>query len=212
MEIRPYARLTHNRFSLQSEKEISMIKEMIIRNRSYRRFFQDHPVTIETLQELVNLARMSASSRNLQPLKYLLSADPVKNALIFRHLAWAGYLKDWDGPKEGERPSAYIVMLGDTEISNSFAVDTGITSQSILLGATEMGLGGCIIFSVQRQALQAELNIPSRYELVCVLAIGKPNEKSVIVPLRSPGDIKYWRDADSVHYVPKRALEEIIIG
>ncbi|MDP6647751.1 MAG: nitroreductase family protein, partial [Dehalococcoidales bacterium] len=82
-----------------------MIRELILKNRSYRRFYQEVAIELETLRELVDLARLSASAANRQPLKYILSADPQKNALIFPHLSWAGYLKDWPGPSEGERSS-----------------------------------------------------------------------------------------------------------
>ena len=153
-----------------------MIKNLIAANRSYRRFVEHQAVTCETLRELVDLARLSASGANRQPLKYLLSCTHERNELIFPHLAWAGYLRDWPGPAEGERPAAYIVILGDTAISSSFGVDHGIAAQSILLGATERGLGGCIIASIQRQALRETLDIDPRYEILLVLALGQPQE------------------------------------
>ena len=109
---------------------------------------------------LVDLARLSASAANVQPLKYILSWEPQKNARIFPLLAWAGYLKDWPGPVAGERPAAYIVMLGDKRLRQSFETDQGIAAQSILLGATEKGLGGCIIASIQRRELRELLAIP----------------------------------------------------
>jgi len=189
-----------------------MVKDLILKNRSYRRFYQEVTIKIKTLKELVNLARLSASAGNLQPLKYILSCDPQKNALIFPHLAWAGYLKDWPGPQEGEKPSAYIIILGDTQINQSFGCDHGIAAQSILLGAAEKGLGGCMIGSIQRQELRKTLKIPPRYKILLVLAIGKPRETVVIETLKSSGDIKYWRDNKGVHYVPKRSLDEIIIS
>lgn len=189
-----------------------MIRDLIMKNRSCRRFYQEVAIGLETLRELVALARLSSSAGNLQPLKYILSCDPQKNALIFPHLAWAGYLKDWPGPREGERPSAYIIILGDTEISKSFGCDQGISAQSILLGATEKGLGGCIIGSVQRQELRRALSIPSRYEILLVLALGKPGETIVTETVGPDGDIRYRRDSDGVHHVPKRPLDDIIIG
>jgi len=189
-----------------------MIKDLIIRNRTYRRFYQEVAIERQTLRELVDLARLSASAGNLQPLKYMLSCEPQKNDLIFPHLAWAGYLKDWPGPSQGERPSAYIIILGDTEISRSFGCDHGIAAQSILLGATEKGLGGCIIGTIQRDELRKVLDIPSRYEILLVLALGKPKETVVVETVNSTGDIKYWRDSEGVHHVPKRPLDEIIIG
>jgi len=189
-----------------------MIRELVIRNRSYRRFYQDEPIDRTTLVNLVDCARLSASARNQQPLKYWLSCEPQKNNLIFPCLAWAGYLKDWPGPQDGEKPAAYIIVLGDTEISLSFGCDHGIAAQSILLAATEINLGGCIIGSVHKEKLAEALTIPKRYEILFVIALGKPKEQVVIESLPDSGDFKYWRDSNGVHHVPKRSLEEIILA
>jgi nitroreductase len=189
-----------------------MIKELVLRNRSYRRFYEDQSIELETLKELINLARLSPSAANLQPLKYILSNAPHKNSLIFPHLAWAGYLKEWPGPAEGERPAAYIIVLGDTKINASFGCDHGIAAQSILLGAAEKGLGGCMIGSIQRDGLRKSLTILPRYEILLVLALGKPKENVQMENTGPEGDIKYWRDAEGIHHVPKRSLEEIILG
>jgi nitroreductase len=189
-----------------------MLKDLVTKNRSYRRFHQGEAITLDTLRELVDLARLSASGANRQPLKFILSCDPERNAQIFPHLAWAGYLTDWPGPEEGERPSGYVVVLGDTDIRPSFGVDHGIAAQSILLGATEKGLGGCIIASIKKDALRAALDIHSRYDILLVLALGKPQETVVVDPVGPDGDIKYWRDEQGVHHVPKRALDDIIVG
>jgi len=188
-----------------------MIKDLVKKNRSYRRFYEDFAIERNTLEELVDLARLSASAANRQPLKYILSCEKSKNDLIFPTLAWAGYLKGWPGPAEGERPSAYIVMLNDTEITNNYWCDPGIAAQSILLGATEKGLGGCIFASVKRDELRSALKINERYEILYVLAIGKPKEKVVLETVDPEGDIKYWRDSQGVHHVPKRPLKDIII-
>jgi len=188
-----------------------MITELVKENRSYRRFYEDHAVEPETLKGFVNLARMSASGANLQPLKYILSCDPPKNAEIFSCLAWAGYLKDWPGPGEGERPAAYIVVLGDTSISESAGCDHGIAAQTILLGAREKGLAGCMLGSIDRNALRDSLNIPSQLKILLVLAIGKPREEVVLETVGPDNSIRYWRDNEGVHHVPKRKLEDIIV-
>ena len=180
-------------------------------NRSYRRFVQKKEISTKLLTKLVNLARISASGANRQPLKYILSNTADKNQLIFPALSWAGYLKDWDGPEEGEKPSAYIIILGDQELSRSFEYDAGIACQSILLGAAERGLGGCIIGSIKRETLRENLAIPDRYEILLVLALGKPGERVVIEDINSEGDIQYWRDEDDIHHVPKRTLKELIL-
>ena len=189
-----------------------MIAELVKENRSYRRFYEDHTVELETLKELVNLARISASGANLQSLKYVLSCDRRKNAEIFSCLAWAGYLKDWPGPEEGERPSAYIVVLGDTGISESAGCDHGIAAQTIMLAAREKGLAGCMLGSIDRKALRNSLNIPSQLKILLVLAIGKPKEQIVLETIDSNDSIKYWRDNEGVHHVPKRKLEDIIVA
>lgn len=185
-----------------------MIKDLIMRNRSYRRFYRVN-VKIETLRELVELARLSPSAANLQPLKYIISCNIEKNALVFPCLKWAAYLKGWK-PLEEESPSAYIIILGDKKISSYFYYDAGIAAQSILLGAVEKGLGGCIIASIDRKKLRENLGIDERYEILLVIAIGKPKEKVVIEEVKN-GNIKYWRDENGIHHVPKRSLDEIII-
>lgn len=192
-------------------KTNAMISELIKRCRTYRRYYQDVAISRDELLEMVDNARLSASARNAQSLKYYISVNPEMNARVFSCLAWAGYLKDWPGPIEGERPSAYIIMLNDTEISNNYFCDHGIASQSILLTAVEKGYGGCIIASVSREKLRQELSIPQKYEIIQVLALGKPKEIVTLEPLGPDGDIKYWRDENQVHHVPKRSLDDIVL-
>lgn len=187
-----------------------MIKDIVQRSRSYRRFDENYQVTEQTLVELVELARLTPSGGNLQPLKYLLSASPEKNDSIFPALKWAGYLKDWPGPDKGERPSAYIVVLGDKEITTNFGCDHGIAAQTMLLGAVEQGLGGCMIGAFNREKLRTALNIPEQLEVLLVIALGKPLETVMIDPIDADGNIKYWRDDNLVHHVPKRLLEDMI--
>jgi len=191
-----------------------MLEDLVLKNRSYRRFHEDVAVDVATLRELIDLARLSASARNMQPLRYILCSDRDTNAEIFSTLAWAGYLKDWPGPMEGERPAAYIVVLADTTnaIHAYIGVDHGLAMQNILLGAVERGLGGCIIGSIQRDRLRKILAIPESYEILEVLALGKPKETIVVDPVNPDGDIKYWRDAEGVHHVPKRSLDDLIIA
>jgi nitroreductase len=192
-------------------KEDTMIKELILKNRSYRRFQQDVPIDMETLQELVDLARCSASGANRQPLKYILSCDPEKNEKIFPNLFWAAALKDWPGPAEGERPSAYIIILLDKEVSESPGVDHGIAAQSMLLGAVDKGFGGCMMGAINRDGMREVLRIPERYVILLTVALGKPNETVVLETLGDDGDTNYWRDDESVHHVPKRSLDDIIL-
>ncbi|MBL7017056.1 MAG: nitroreductase family protein [Kiritimatiellales bacterium] len=187
-----------------------MFKELLLKDRSIRRFKQDVVIERSVLEELVDLGRISASGANLQPLKYMLSCDAETNAMIFPHLRWAGYLTEWDGPAEGERPAAYIIVLGDTEISKNFGVDHGIASHSILLGAADKGIGGCMVGSLNRAGLAEALEIPTRYEVLLVLAMGIPAE--TVKLSESVDSIKYYRNEADVHIVPKRSRSEVILN
>ncbi len=188
------------------------IYDLVRKSRSYRRFKSGIPVARKTLEELVELARLSPSLANKQPLKFILSSEPARNALIFPCLRWAGYLKDWPGPAEKEKPAAYIIVLGDKEISGSIECDHGIACQSMLLGAAERGLGGCIIGSIDRPRLRAALDIPERYEILLAVALGVPDETVILERMEPGGRIEYWRDGEGRHHVPKRSLEELILG
>lgn len=190
---------------------MATVNELVLANRSYRRFNESRTISRQELLELTELARNCGSGGNGQPLKYLLSCDAETNARVFPPLKWAGALPDWDGPGEGERPSAYIVILLDTEVSKSPGCDHGIVAQTMLLGAVERGLGGCMLGAIDRVALREALAIPERYVISLVVALGEPVEKVVLEGLRPDGSTTYYRDAQNVHHVPKRSLEELIV-
>ncbi len=187
-----------------------MLKELIIKNRSYRRFYQEAGIPMGDLEAMADNARLTASGRNAQPLKYILVNDPGTCTAIFPLLSWAGYLKDWDGPIEGEQPSAYIVQMHDTEVAPGYFCDDGIALQTILLTAVEKGFGGCIIATVKKDKLAELLHIPAHLKILHVVALGKPKETVVLEEVQND-DIRYWRDENQVHHVPKRSLSEVVI-
>ncbi len=191
-----------------------MIRDLVLKNRSYRRFDEQIAIPRTELESLVDLARLSGAAANRQPLKYFLAHHPAVNERIFPCLAWAGYLKEWPGPAAGERPTGYIVMVLDTLISEVPGFDGGIAAQSILLGAVELGLGGCMIGNVKWDELRKVLGIEERYKPILVIALGKPGEKVVIeTAVRGvDADIKYWRDREQLHHVPKRELAEVLLN
>jgi nitroreductase len=188
------------------------IRDLVYKNRSFRRFQEYRLPALSDLRELVDLGRMSACHANQQPLKYIICNDPEANLRIFPHLRWAKKLKNWLRPKEGERPSAYIIILGDRSISGNFNQDHGIAAQSIMLGAAEKGLGGCMIANIDRPALRQALAIEERYEILLVLALGYSAEMVIVDDMPPDGNPDYWRDENGVHHVPKRRLEDIIIS
>ena len=179
------------------------------KNRSYRRFYQEVEIPDSDLKKMVEAARLSPSSRNIQPIKFFICNKTLFNAQIFPLLGWAGYLPEWSGPEEGERPSGYIILLHNKNISANYSCDHGIFSQSILLQAVELGYGGCMIATYHKQQLSQLLKLPEHIEPILVIALGKPKEIIIIDKVKD-GDIKYFRDEQQVHHVPKRALEELI--
>ncbi len=187
------------------------IEELLTKNRSYRRFDESHSLDEKTLVGLVDLVRLCPSAANRQPLKFMISWTPGDNAKIFPHLRWAGALTDWEGPAEGERPTGYVVILGDTRVFSTVRWDDAIVAQSMLLGAVEQGLGGCMIGSIDRDSLRAALDIPGHLDILLVLALGKPAETIVLQHDTPPDDTPYWRDADGVHHVPKRSTDEVLL-
>lgn len=187
-----------------------MLREIIQKNRSYRRFDERVQISRDQLESWVDLARYAASGRNMQPLKYLISCQPETNARIFDTLKWAGYLTEWDGPAAGERPTAYIVQFLDTTIATNYFCDDGIAAQNILLGAVEAGFGGCILRAFNRKQLNEALKTPEHLEIINVLALGKPAE-TIQIDEMPHGDVKYWRDDQGIHHVPKRSLKDIIL-
>ena len=189
-----------------------MLKDLVLKTRSYRRFYENEAVSLETLKSLIDLARNTASSVNSQALRYKLVNDKENNAKVFETLGWAGLLKDWKCPVEGERPAAYIIVLYDLSVGMVKLRDEGIAVQTILLGASEVGLGGCMFGSVNRKLLAESFDIDTeKYEIGLVVALGKPKETIKLVEIPESGSTHYYRDENGVHYVPKHSLEDIII-
>lgn len=186
--------------------------DIVLKNRSYRRFYENYELNDKYLKKLVSYARLTPSAANLQPLRYRLVFLEEEKEKVFNTLSWAAYLKNFDGPVKGERPGGYIVVLKDSlSKGDLYKYDAGISAQTILLGASFSDLGGCIIASFKKDELIKELSVPPEVEPVLVIALGKPLEKVVIEDVGKDKDIKYFRDENQVHHVPKIKLDDLII-
>jgi len=185
------------------------ISNLIIKNRSYRRFSQERRPTAEELSEMINSARCASSAANLQRLRFALITDNQVCCEIFHTLAFAGYLKEWQGPLPEERPTAYIVILTAKEPDINVGIDMGIAAEAILLTGCEMGFGGCMFRSFKREVLNSILS-KEGYSPELVIALGVPSEHVYITDAKD-GDIKYYRDKNDAHAVPKLSLSELII-
>ena len=196
------------------KNKFEILKELLKANRSYRRFDENYAIDRETLLQIVDLTRYCSSGRNLQPLKYYLVNDKTVCNNIFPILKWAGYLTDWDGPENGERPTAYLIQCLDTNITKNYLCDDGIQLQAITLGAVTKSFGCCIIKSFNLIKLKEILRIDDTLEPLYVIALGRPIETVVIEDMGNNVDteIKYYRTEDGIHHVPKRPLTDLIIN
>ncbi len=192
------------------------LADLVARTRTVRRFREEVPLAPALLEQLVDLARLGGSARNAQSLCYLIVTEPALRAALFPLLAWAGYLPDWPGPAAGERPAAYIVCVLDRERQrgpeSEAHFDLGISTQNLLLGAAERGVLGCRIGAFHADRMRALLQLDARYQPMLVVALGEPAETVVVETVRTDGDVRYWRDADGVHHVPKRPLGDILLA
>lgn len=191
-----------------------MLKDLLLKSRSCRGYDESRRITQEELRELVGYTRLCPSSANLQPLKYYLAWEPEDAAKVQAMTRWAGALPELHLPREGMRPTGFIVICQDTRISDSpttFLKDVGIVVQTMLLAAAEKGLGGCMIGSFNKQGIKESLGLAEYLTPHLVVALGLPAEKTVLEDAPEGGSVTYYRDEADVHHVPKRTLDELIL-
>ena len=186
-----------------------MIKDVIKKNRSYRRFYAERPIDTETLVSIVDEARLCPSGANRQRLRVAIINDKAECDAVFENLKFAGSLTEWKGPSESERPAAYFILCAEAELDSILAIDTGIFAQTLLLSATERGIGGCMFRSYNAEKIGEIVSVEGMKPHL-VIALGYPSERVEIVGVKD-GDIKYYRGEDDVHYVPKFTANELII-
>ncbi len=190
-----------------------MLMDLVRASRSFRSFDRQRPVSREELLELIAPARLCPSAGNRQFLRYAPVTEPAEAERVLACTKWAGALPDRHFPPSGHEPPAYIVICHDTAVSENVgasAHDVGIAAQTILLGAAERGLGGCMIGSFRREGIAEALSLPPRYVPVLVIALGHPDE-TVVLEDAPDGAVTYYRDAANVHHVPKRTMAELVI-
>ncbi len=189
-----------------------MLNELLIKTRSHRTF-DSTEIDIETLESLINSAHLGGSARNSQTLRYTLVSSQSLCHKIFPHTAWAGAIP-WS-PTLEEGPKAYILIstLKENLLSPiTLGIDIGIACQNILLKATELGFGGCLIGAFNKLDVSKTLDLDmDTYNPQILVALGKPTDK-VILTKGNTSNLKYHRDVEeNVHYVPKLSLETLIL-
>ena len=186
------------------------VYEAITKRRSIRRFKQD-PISKDVLKKLMEAARICPSAANLQPLRYIVVANPRLVKQVFPCTKWAGYITPAGNPPEGEEPVAYIVVLIDTEIvsdPNHGLRDSGAAVENIILAAVEEGIGSCWLGAVNKKKIRELLDIPERFVVDTLVALGYPNEEPLMIEMTD--SIKYFKDETGRLHVPKRKLEDIM--
>lgn len=178
------------------------------KTRSVRRFIEDARIPKEMIEGFINVARFAPNAANLQILRFSAVTGIEECSKIFPSTKWAGYIKDWDGPAEGERPSGYVVIHAPQDEKAYTRIDIGIAAGYIVLAAEEAGVGSCIITSFDPSAVIETIGTPREYKPALLIALGNPSEKAVLE--EADGNIEYWRDESGVHHVPKRPLKDIL--
>ena len=184
------------------------IYELILKRRTIRRF-KPEQVTEELLNKLVNAGRLAPSGANLQPLEFIVVNNSELVNKVFPSLKWAGYIAPAGNPPEGKRPTAYVIVLINTEIrSQGGEVDAAAAIENMILAALEDGVGSCWLGAIDRDKLRTLFNIPQNYRVDSVLALGYPDESPVLEEVTD--SIKYLNDENGVLHVPKRKLSDIV--
>lgn len=190
-----------------------MIRDLVEKSRSYRIFDESYKLKRKDLVELIELARFSPCGKNGQYLRFIpIYKEDILNK-IYPYLTWAAYLKDWNGPMEGERPTGIILIVSKegTLTDPLLSCDMGVASQTIMLGAVEKNLGGCMIRALNRKRIAQILNLSENYIIHIALAIGKPAQEVIIEDINEDEDIKYWMEKNKTHHVPKIVLNDLIM-
>jgi len=191
-----------------------LFRDLVLKNRSFRAFDESRPVQREELLSLVDLARLTASSANRQPLRYAVVYEKDQVEALLAQTRWAAALPQLQLPPEGRHPTAFVVICHDERICEAlptYLKDVGIAAQTILLAAAEMELGGCMIGSFHPAGVAELLQLPPEVKPQLVIALGKPDEQVCLVDVTADGKTAYFRDENGVHYVPKRSLDDVLI-
>lgn len=193
--------------------EFNDLKNLMMSDRTVRRFRESEHIPVETLEKVVELVRYCPSGRNAQPLRYVIVTSEDDKEKVYPLLKWAGYFSDWDGPEKGERPAAYIIQCLDTKYGNNCLCDDGLQLEAMTLGLRTLGIAGCIIKAFDTIKLHEELRVGERYLPRYVLAVGYPAENVELEDMdgSEDADFKYYRTPDGTHHVPKRPLSELIL-
>jgi nitroreductase len=195
------------------------VYEAIEKRRSVRKFLQK-PIPYSVLRKLINAARLAPSGGNFQAWEFIVVDDKELCAKIFPMTSWAIYFGKEGAPEEGERPVSYVVFLNNKSLNKNlppsvWIADISAAIENLILAAVEEGIGTCWLGSMQLNKIQRAnlvnlLSVPDTHSLEFMVALGYPVETHQVEDIEKDGSIKYYRDEQGIHHVPKRKLEHIL--
>ncbi|MFX1296733.1 MAG: nitroreductase family protein [Promethearchaeota archaeon] len=185
------------------------LEEIIFKRRTIRRFKQDL-IPLDILKKLIDFARVAPMATNLQALEFIIVQNNEIRQKLFPLVNWAALLpKNERTPEKGREPTAYIIVLVNTQIKKSYVdFDVGAAVENILLGAVHFGIGCCWMGNINSKKIRELFEIPGYYDIKHVISLGYPDEISIIEPYT--GSFNYWKDEGGTIHVPKRDLNDII--
>lgn len=184
-------------------------KNLVTRTRSTRRFMPNITIKIEELEEVVDLVRITSSAKNMQVLKYVCVTNKKLVKKLSTTATWAAHLTQWN-QSENEEPSAFIIIINDTKIDGFAMLDCGIALQTIILALKTKDYASCPMASLDKDLCTEIFNLSDTLKPMLAIAIGKENEVINIVNLKE--DTNYYRNEKDEHCVPKRKLDEVLLG
>ncbi len=182
---------------------------LLRKNRSHRAFDTSYTVAKRQLEAIVSVNDKLPSGRNAQTLRFRLLDAPGGGEDFCRFLHLGGYLPELHLPEPGTEPKAFIIVCSTEAESPIVNIDLGISLQSMALKAVEIGLNALIVKAFNRQEIREALGLP--LDPLAVLAIGKGTERIVLDEVHTGSDLRYYRDADGTHHVPKIAVPDLLI-
>lgn len=190
-----------------TKRRVATLQKLLRASRSYRGYDTSFKVREDQLRSIIEVATLCPSARNQQVLRF----RPVLDAeadLVLPHIRLGGALPELHLPFAGTEPRAFVVICSTVPDSHYVSVDLGIVAQSMLLRATELGLGGICIGAFDHAEIKQKLGL--KYEPLLVLAIGRPNERIELRSCSEGDSLTYYRE-EGVHYVPKIKVDDLIL-
>lgn len=185
------------------------LETLMEKNRSYRGYDKSFVVKREMLERIVAVNTKIASAKNQQVLRFKLVTKETGAEHIIENMKLGGLLPELHLPFEGTEPEAFIIICTTVPENIFVDIDLGISAQSMLLKATEMGLNGIMIGAFNKAKVTEAFALP--YEPLLIIAIGKGDEKIKLKEIGADDSRAYYRDEKGVQYVPKLSLDLILL-